>query len=86
MDIQDTSPRYRVVNRWVDTLILNVKGVLPNELNVRLQHEQNRAREAEADVLTSWQFAGCPLAMKPHGSEHSWRWLLFPDNIHLAVD
>ncbi len=77
--------RYRVVNRWVDTLILNVKGKLPDELNVKLQHWQNQAREQEADVLTNWQFAGCPLAIKPHGSGHGWRWLLYSDDLHLAI-
>jgi hypothetical protein len=85
MEELDISPRYRVVNRWVDTLILNVKGILPNDLNVRLQHEQNRAKEAEDDVLTPWQFQGCPLAIKPHGSGHGWRWLLYSDDIHLAL-
>jgi hypothetical protein len=77
--------RYRVVNRWVDTLILNVKGTLPNELNVKLQHWQNQAKEQEEDVLTNWQFQGCPLAIKPHGSGHGWRWLLYSDDIHLAI-
>ena len=36
MDEQLTSPPYRVVNRWVDTLILNVKGVLPKELECQV--------------------------------------------------
>jgi hypothetical protein len=77
--------RYQVVNRWVDTLILNVKGTLPNDLNVKLQHWQNQAKEQEGDVLTPWQFQGCPLAIKPHGSGHGWRWLLYSDDIHLAI-
>ncbi|HEU5198093.1 MAG TPA: hypothetical protein VFU32_00575 [Ktedonobacterales bacterium] len=77
--------RYQVVNRWVDTLILNVKGKLPDNLNVKLQHWQNQAKEQEEDVLTNWQFQGCPLAIKPHGSGHGWRWLLYSDDIHLAI-
>jgi hypothetical protein len=77
--------RYQVVNRWVDTLILNVKGTLPNDLNVKLQHWQNQAKDQEADVLTPWQFQGCSLAIKPHGSGHGWRWLLYSDDIHLAI-
>ncbi len=77
--------RYQVVNRWVDTLILNIKGKLPDELNVKLQHWQNQAKEQEADVLTNWQFQGCPLAIKPHGSGHGWRWLLYSDDLHLAI-
>src|SRR5579871_4285478 len=77
--------RYQVVNRWVDTLILNIKGTLPNDLNVKLQHWQNQAKEQEADVLTPWQFQGCPLAIKPHGSGHGWRWLLYSDDLHLAI-
>jgi hypothetical protein len=85
MEKHKTQPRYRVVNRWVDTLILNVKGTLPNELNVKLQHWQNQAKEQEADLLTPWQFQGCPLAIKPHGSGHGWRWLLYSDDIHLAI-
>ena len=76
---------YLVVNRWVDTLILNVKGTLPDAVNVKLQHYQNQAREQEADVLTPWQFQGCQLAIKPHGSGHGWRWLLYSEDIHLAV-
>ena len=50
-----------------------------------MQHEQNQAREAEDDVLTPWQFQGCPLAIKPHGSGHGWRWLLYSDDLHLAL-
>jgi hypothetical protein len=77
--------RYQVVNRWVDTLILNIKGDLPDKLNVKLQHWQNQAKEQEEDLLTPWEFAGCPLAIKPHGSGHGWRWLLYSDDIHLAI-
>src|SRR5579885_2464006 len=82
---QTNQTRYRVVNRWVDTLIVNVKGDLPDKLNVKLQHWQNQAKEQEEDVLTPWQFQGCPLAIKPHGSGHGWRWLLYSDDIHLAI-
>ncbi len=77
--------RYRVVNRWVDTLMLNIKGKLPDELNVKLQHWQNQAKDEEGDVLTPWSFQGCPLAIKPHRSGHGWRWLLYSDDIHLAI-
>jgi hypothetical protein len=52
---------------------------------VKLQHWQNQAKEQEEDVLTPWEFAGCPLAIKPHGSGHGWRWLLFSDDLHLAI-
>ncbi len=77
--------QYRVVNRWIDTLILNIKGQMPQELANQLQQYQDQAREQEEDVLTSWQFQGCPLAIKPHGSGHGWRWLLYSDDLHLQL-
>jgi hypothetical protein len=85
MEEQHTASPYRVVNRWIDTLKLNIKGTMPQELADQLQQYQDQAREQEADVLTPWQFQGCPLAIKPHGSGHGWRWLLYSDDLHLQV-
>jgi hypothetical protein len=85
MEEQKSSPRYQVVNRWIDTFILNVKGQMPQELANQLQQYQDQAREQEEDVLTPWVFQGCPLAIKPHGSGHGWRWLLYSDDLHLQL-
>jgi hypothetical protein len=85
MEEQTASSPYRVVNRWIDTLKLNIKGVMPQELADQLQQYQDQAREQEADVLTPWSFQGCPLAIKPHGSGHGWRWLLYSDDLHLQL-
>jgi hypothetical protein len=85
MEEQKNQPQYRVVNRWIDTLILNIKGMMPQELADQLQQYQDQAREQEEDVLTPWSFQGCPLAIKPHGSGHGWRWLLYSDDLHLQL-
>src|SRR5579885_3833037 len=85
MEEQKSSPRYQVVNRWIDTLILNVKGQMPKELANQLQQYQDQAREQEAGIRTPWEFQGCALAIKPHGSGHGWRWLLYSDDLHLAI-
>ena len=76
---------HQVVNRWVDTLILNIKGKMHDDLADELQQYQDIARDKETDILTAWEFAGCPLTIKPHGSGHGWRWLVFSDDIHLAL-
>ncbi len=77
--------QYKIVNRWIDTLILNVKGQMPKELANQLQQYQDQAREQEAGIRTPWSFQGCPLAIKPHGSGHGWRWLLYSDDLHLQL-
>jgi len=33
--------QYKIVNRWIDTLILNVKGQMPKELANQLQQYQD---------------------------------------------
>ena len=59
---------YHVVNRWVDTLIINCKGELPETMAEQLMHWQEAAKELEEDITTDWTFGGCPLFMKPHGA------------------
>jgi len=76
---------YHVVNRWVDTLIINCKGELPETMAEQLMHWQEAAKELEEDITTDWTFGGCPLFMKPHGSGKGTRWIVHhPDTIHLA--
>jgi hypothetical protein len=80
-----TQQCYQVVNRWVDTLKLNVKGAMPQALAQQLQQYQDQAREQEADMLTPWSFQGCPLSIKPHGTSGGWRGLLSSNDLHLQL-
>ncbi|MBA3823192.1 MAG: hypothetical protein H0X24_04695 [Ktedonobacterales bacterium] len=75
----------KIVNWHVDTLILNVRGKLPDELAKALDDLQGLAKEAESDVTTDWQFSGQTFFIKPHGSKNC-RWILTCGDSYLHLE
>lgn len=75
----------KIVNWHVDTLILNVRGKLPDELAKALDNLQGLAKEAESDVTTDWQFSGQTFFIKPHGSKNC-RWILTCGDSYLHLE
>ncbi len=76
---------YQVVNHHIDTLLLNVKGKMPQATAERLDQLQGLAKEIEQDVQSDWQFRGHPLFLKPHGAKN-WRWILACGDGYLHID
>ncbi len=76
---------YHVVNHHIDTLLLNVKGKMPEHVAARLDQLQGLAKEVEQDVQSDWQFRLHPLYLKPHGAK-SWRWILACGDGYLHID
>lgn len=76
---------YQVVNYHIDTLILNVKGKMPDDVAKRLDDMQSAAREIEQDVMTEWSFRGHALFLRPHGAKN-WRWILACGDGYLHID
>lgn len=86
----------RVVNRGVDTLVLNAyyldaqgeptKRVLDPQLVEVLDTWKSQAQEEGEPVLTSWSFQGIGLQMRPNGAGRGhWQWLLFSRLVTVAV-
>src|SRR5579875_168399 len=76
---------YQVVNKHIDTLIVNVKGKLPDGMAAQLDSLQEAAKEIESDVVTAWQFRGHTIFIKPHGAKN-WRWILTCGDSYLHLD
>lgn len=76
---------YQVVNWHVDTLLLNVRGKLPDTVAKRLDQLQEAARDTEQEVATDWQFRGHTLFLRPHG-DRNWRWIVYCGDSYLHID
>ena len=75
-----------IVNQHADTIILNVKGPLPEGLAEELDRLKTIAQEAEDIVSTRWQFQGMTLFLRPNGSGRQWRWVLFCGDHYLHLE
>jgi hypothetical protein len=78
-------PSYQIVGANIDTLLINVKGNLPDGLADELDALKELSQETEEDVATSWAFAGETLFIRAHGSGRQWRWVLHCPSLHLDV-
>ncbi len=76
---------YQIVNWHIDTLLLNVRGKLPDAVAQRLDQLQEAAKEQEQEVATDWQFRGYTLFLRPHG-HRNWRWIVYCGDHYLHID
>src|SRR5260221_9103982 len=76
---------YQVVGSNIDTLLLYAKGELPSDLDHELDRLKAASQEADADLATSWTFAGETFFIRAHGSGRQWRWILHCPSLHLDV-
>ncbi len=77
---------YTLVNQNPDTVVLNVRGKLPEEITTALDRIKEFAQEAEDVVPTPWEFLGQTLYCRPNGSGRQWRWVLFCGDHYLHLD
>ncbi len=73
------------VGEQVDTLIVNVKGSLPADVDAQLEALKEASQEADDDIPTTWSFVGETLYIKSHGSGRQWRWILHSPSLHLDL-
>jgi hypothetical protein len=76
---------YRIVGANIDTLYINVKGTLDEELAEELNALKLSSQFADEDVPTPWVFAGETLFIKAHGSGRQWKWILHCPSLHLDI-
>lgn len=76
---------YQILNVRIDTLELNVKAKLSDNLAAELTQYQDLAKDAETEVPTCWQFRGQTLYIRSHGAGHGWRWILSCPDLHVQM-
>jgi hypothetical protein len=86
-----TPKRYRVVNRRIDTFVINGKGKLPEEADITLRHYQDLAKEnaeegGEGIIPSPWQIQGQTLFMRAFGGGNGWRYHLFTGTQDFKID
>lgn len=85
----------RVVNRGVDTLVVNVyytdlghpiRRDIDGQLAVRLDGWKRTAQEPGEPFITPWVFNEASLQMQPNGAGHGqWPWMLKTSDITLYI-
>jgi hypothetical protein len=82
---------YSIVNAWIDTLVLNGKGKLPEQADTQLHALQQQAKLAgenmeDDSMLTPWHICGQPLYIRSFGGGHGWRYKLFTHTQDVRCD
>ena len=85
----------RVVNRGVDTLVINVyytdlrrpiRREIDTESAVQLDEWKRLAQELSEPFITPWVFNNASLQMQPNGAGHGqWPWMLKTTDITLYI-
>lgn len=88
--------RVNIVNRGVDTLVVNVhcvdqagqprKGELNDTILGQLEQWKKEAQEASESIATTWVFQRVHLLMRPNGAGRGhWQWILISRLLNISV-
>jgi hypothetical protein len=76
---------YKRLNERIDSLWVNLKGQLPDDLDSQLHECQKVAKAFEQDAPTKWTYNNQVVYLKPHGAGKGWRYILYTPEVHFEV-